>query len=96
MNSQLILEEINKARDSYNSLFSMYIKIDDDENQRCYKRMLDNQRKSLEELIKMYRKAKEAETDAEHDEKWAQKNKGLDHEVHNERWGSRGKDDFKM
>lgn len=66
MNSQLILEEINKARDGYNSLFNMYVNVEDEDSQRSYRKMMDNQRKSLEELIKMYRKAK----DKELDEKW--------------------------
>lgn len=70
MSSNLILEEINKARDSYNSLFNMYVQIQDFDSQASYKRMLENQRKSLEELIKMYRKAKQEEIDAEHDSKW--------------------------
>lgn len=70
MNSQLILEEINKARDSYNSLFNMYINVEDEDVQRSYKRMMENQRKSLEELIKLYRKAKEAELDAQYDKRF--------------------------
>ena len=71
MNSKLILEEINKARDGYNSLFNMYVNVDDHESQQSYRKMLENHRKSMEELIKMYRKAKQQEIDEEHDKKFA-------------------------
>lgn len=77
MNSKLILEEINKARDGYNSLFNMYVNIEDDESQRSYKKMLENQRKSLEELIKMYRKAKDNELEEAENAKWAEKDAAL-------------------
>jgi len=67
LQSTLILIEIDKARDSYNSLFNMYVRAETPDTQNSYRKMLDNQRKSLEELIKMYRKSLEREEDSRWD-----------------------------
>ena len=55
--------EIERARESYNNTFTFYIDAENHNAQQSYKRMLEYQRKSLEELIKLYWNMKDADNE---------------------------------
>lgn len=55
MTSKELRAEIERAREVYNSLFTLYVDAQDRNDQASYKRMRINQGKTLEELVKMYR-----------------------------------------
>jgi len=54
MTTQELFTEIEKAHEAYSILFFKYVNSKDVTIQRSYKRMCDNQRKIIEELVKMY------------------------------------------
>lgn len=55
--------EIERARESLNNTLTFYIDSETDNAQTSYKRMLDHQRKSLEELIKLYWSVRDSDED---------------------------------
>ena len=59
--------EIERARESFNNFLTFWIDAETYNAQKGYKRMLEYQRKSLEELIKLYWSLRDGDKDIEDD-----------------------------